>query len=85
MFVSSVPISEASTAWFFLGINTYFWCFLFLHPALLKLIPIPVWQKACTRLIILISEGHKTCNSGWMRLTQPNALGVTGLEGLQEI
>lgn len=66
-----------------LGINTIFWCFLLYIPALLKLIPIPVWQKACTRLIILISEAWVTCNSGWMRLTQPTRWEVTGLEGLK--
>jgi 1-acyl-sn-glycerol-3-phosphate acyltransferase len=66
-----------------LFVNTVFWCFLLYIPAILKLIPVPIWQKFCTRLIILISEAWVKCNSGWMRLTQSTDWQVTGLEGLK--
>ncbi len=77
------PLLVGIIASILLAINTVFWCFLLYIPAILKLIPIPPWQKFCTRLIILISEAWVTCNSGWMWLTQPTRWEVTGLEGLK--
>ncbi|ABC28879.1 1-acyl-sn-glycerol-3-phosphate acyltransferase [Hahella chejuensis KCTC 2396] len=67
-----------------LAINTIFWCTLLYIPAILKLIiPIPAWRRACTRLIILISEAWIACNSAWMKLTQRTQWKVEGLEELQ--
>lgn len=66
-----------------LAINTLFWCLLLYIPALLKLIPIPGWQRVCTVAIIRISEAWVTCNGLWMRAFLPTQWTFRGLEGLR--
>ena len=58
-------------------------CFSVLLPfALIKLLPYPPLQQACTRLLIRIAEFWILCNSGWMKLAGRTEWDVTGLESL---
>lgn len=66
-----------------LAVNTVFWCFLLYIPGILKLIPIPPWQKLCTRVIIKISEAWVYCNSLWMRVFLPTRFHITGTDNLK--
>ena len=64
--------------------NTFFWCLLLYAVTLLKLVvPIPAFRRAASRLLVAIGEAWIAVNTVSLRLTQPTAYDVKGLEGLR--
>ncbi len=85
MLVFLPPLLRGLIAFVLLVINT-----LILAPPLVLIsllrfvLPIPGWQRFCTRAAIAIAEQWIAINSGWMRLTQPMEWDVSGLERLDK-
>src|SRR5690606_42118469 len=64
-------------------LNTLFWFSLLLPCSLLKaLLPLPVWQRFLTRVMIRIAESWIAFNSDWMRLAGSTEWDVQGRERL---
>lgn len=66
-----------------LALNTLFWCSLLLPFALLKLLPIPGLQGACTRVLIRIAETWMRGNSAWMHLSGRIEWDIQGTDQLR--
>lgn len=64
-------------------LNTIFWCIPIYLFTLLKFIPIPAWQRVCTRANIWFAEGWISGNSAMMWLTQRTTWRVSGDDGLR--
>ena len=52
-----------------LALNTLFWCWPLFAVTLLRIVlPLPLVQRCCDRLMIFIQEGWISCNKTWMNL-----------------
>lgn len=77
------PPIKGALFFVFLALNVLFWCVPLLTIALFKLlIPLPAWQRLCTRALIWIAEQWIEGNTWMMRQTQRMNWQVTGLDGL---
>ncbi|MHB8800405.1 MAG: acyltransferase [Thermoanaerobaculia bacterium] len=73
-----------SVTFLLFALNTLFLCAVLYVVTLLKfVVPIPAFRKAASRLLVAIGEAWIAVNTICLRLTQPTAYDVKGLEGLR--
>ena len=66
-------------------LNTLFWCAFLLTIAIFKLlIPIEIWKRLCTKLIINIGECWIYCNGLWMKALHRPKWNVEGFDSLDQ-
>ena len=81
---AAVRVVVGSTAFLLFALNTVVWCSLLYVVTLLKLVvPVAGWRRATSRLLVAIGEAWIAVNTFCLRLTQPTAWDVAGLEGLR--
>ena len=81
---TAVRIAVGCVAFLLFAANTVFWCSLLYVVTLLKLaVPVAAWRRLTSRLLVAIGEAWIAVNTVCLRVTQPTAYDVTGLEGLR--
>jgi 1-acyl-sn-glycerol-3-phosphate acyltransferase len=81
---AAVRAVVGSAAFLLFALNTVVWCSLLYVVTLLKLVvPATSWRRAASRLLVAIGEAWIAVNTFCLRLTQPTAWDVAGLEGLR--
>jgi len=81
---AAVRVAVGSATFLIFAANTLFWCSLLYAVTLLKLlVPFAPWRRAASRVLSAIGESWVAVNTLGLRLTQPTAWDVEGLEGLR--
>ncbi len=71
-------------AFVLLATNTLFWCLLLFALALVKLaLPLEPVRRRLDRALNTVATAWISCNTGWMRLTQPTRWDVEGADALK--